>query len=344
MTKLYAIQDRVESYAGNGLLASSSDGASWASALMDTPNVYLRGAACDASGDTIVLLTSDSQYVRRSMDGGSTWTTVNTGYPGLDVFTIKYVNNKFVTCSTYGEALISSTGSSWTSVVVSSTGLGLYDVAGVSGALVFATSEDMLYLADGSSEGTVTGPSGFSAARIHFLNGQLIAVNNAFEVYATTIATSTNGTTWTTTELDTLSDYNNIRLMDGDNIVTYAGGFYWILYWRPTTPSGTAAVKLLKSADGVSWSSVVVASSLVAYDLQTNCSLQSIDDTLIATTYLYGNRGLKASTTGTSWTEVISDDSNSVPYMFLFKSGTVVVTISEFWQNFVSSYEVLSET
>lgn len=343
MSKIYAIQDRIETYSGVGRLASSSDGTTWTSVLIDNAVVYIYGAACDSTGDTIVLLLSNSQYVLRSTDAGNTWATINTANPGNSVFTIRYVGDKFVTCCQNGVALISSTGSSWTSVTVSAEALSLWDVVGVGGALVFATSGSMLYLANGASSGTATGPSGFSAEFIYFLNGKLFAFNNAFETYTTTIASSTDGISWTTTELDSLGDYNNIRLMYGNNIAIYAGGFYWVLYWRTTTPAGTVAVKLLKSADGVSWTSVTVASGIASYDLRTDCALNNLDSTLVMTAYAYGTNGLKTSTNGTSWSVAINDDSSSRPYLFLFKSGTTIAVIQEFWQSFVSSYEILSE-
>lgn len=262
----------------SGMVAVSTTGASWT--LRSSGPTISTPLTSVASGGGYLVAVGTGGVIRRSGDGGASWSAVTSPTPN-DLYAVAWCNGRFVAVGAAGTILVSTDGQSWiaqSAVTTSSLRAVTYTdsyiaAVGDGGALVTST-DGTVWSARGWGPST---PSPTIAIYgIVWANGKLLVVGDQGEI-RTSAGGSPGALTWT-------------RQTSGLGTGSYLAGVAWTgsLY----IAVGIAGT-IVTSPDGVSWTPATSGTAEVLRAVAWTSSRA----------LAVGNAGrVQISTNGTTWT------------------------------------------
>jgi hypothetical protein len=312
---------------------TSPDGITWA------PNSFGIAGGPVATNGTLHVVVGASGQIRKSADGGETWSFVAS--PTSSVNAIEYINSRFVA---FGGAVCSSTdGTTWTLdngsvgalysiaygagkyVGVGNTGLVRYSSDLVTWTTVSWPDTNRMYkvifanglFVTGSRNAVFTSPDGITWTTYTFTNSYPIDVawtGSMFIVAASSVITSPDGITWTSNTLAT-------ALFSSSNIVSNGASTY--VYGGNTT--GNRAVSVYSTDGGATWN----VTGLLPYG--SSLSSTAWDGTqFVASAGSNMTGGYYTSTDGITWTAYATSQRTAITSVVKVGSKSFAVTSAGF--------------
>ncbi|MBA3665603.1 MAG: T9SS type A sorting domain-containing protein [Bacteroidetes bacterium] len=176
-----------------------STGTSWILlATAGFPNDNVRSITVNNAGD--IFAATDNSGVFRLLNGGSSWTAINTGIIGMKSRKIQALQNNNIIMTTSGGIYVSSNnGATWTPLNYNIHGTSTYDMAlNSAGEILAATTTNGIFKT--GDKGVTWTQSGLMDVNIKSLdknvNGDLYAGSEVTTGTASVYRSTDNGATW----------------------------------------------------------------------------------------------------------------------------------------------------
>lgn len=260
---------------------------SWTSRTSSFGTTAIEGVA--SNGTSLYVAVGRNGKIATSPNG-TTWTQQTSPFGTTDIWAVAYGNGYWVATGGSAKAAYSPDGTNWT-LITGLGGVNYYTCAWGGGIWVIGTSGGDMY--------TATDPTGTWTARTPTVTSVIDALYFNKTTWVTghdagttgALASSTNGTTWTSRDSAfslALADINTFRLAANTSTVAILG------------QKGSNLVDIETSTNGTTWTDRTPAITT------GNCLFGSSDGSLLVF------NGIQTSTDGITWTSRTSPSANLI--------------------------------